>query len=64
MKKFISLYILLQISIITTNAKDKELVGYVNTLQGTNSSFELTGGNTYPHHCIALWYAHLDITDR
>ena len=24
------------------------LVKYVNTLQGTNSSFELTRGNTYP----------------
>ena len=26
----------------------KDLVKYVNTLQGTNSSFELTRGNTYP----------------
>lgn len=26
----------------------KQLVDYVNTLQGTNSSFELTHGNTYP----------------
>ena len=25
-----------------------DLVNYVNTLQGTNSSFELTRGNTYP----------------
>jgi len=25
-----------------------DLVKYVNTLQGTNSSFELTRGNTYP----------------
>jgi len=26
----------------------KDLVNYVNTLQGTNSSFDLTRGNTYP----------------
>jgi predicted alpha-1,2-mannosidase len=30
------------------NAKQPDLVKYVNTLQGTNSSFELTRGNTYP----------------
>lgn len=29
-------------------AKPIDLVKYVNTLQGTNSSFELTRGNTYP----------------
>jgi len=29
-------------------AKPVDLVKYVNTLQGTNSSFELTRGNTYP----------------
>ena len=28
--------------------KKPDLVQYVNTLQGTNSSFELTRGNTYP----------------
>jgi len=28
--------------------QNKPLVDYVNTLQGTNSSFELTHGNTYP----------------
>ncbi|HVF98024.1 MAG TPA: GH92 family glycosyl hydrolase, partial [Flavisolibacter sp.] len=28
--------------------KANDLVHYVNTLQGTNSSFELTRGNTYP----------------
>ena len=32
-----------------------DLVKYVNTLQGTNSSFELTRGNTYP--TIALPFA-------
>lgn len=31
-----------------TKAKQPDLVKYVNTLQGTNSSFELTRGNTYP----------------
>jgi predicted alpha-1,2-mannosidase len=29
-------------------SKPADLVKYVNTLQGTNSSFELTRGNTYP----------------
>jgi len=29
-------------------AKEKDLVNYVNTLQGTNSKHELTRGNTYP----------------
>jgi len=29
-------------------AQQTDLVSYVNTLQGTNSSFELTRGNTYP----------------
>ncbi|MFC6101065.1 GH92 family glycosyl hydrolase [Olivibacter domesticus] len=29
-------------------AQKKELVNYVNTLQGTNSKHELTRGNTYP----------------
>ena len=28
--------------------KPVDLVRYVNTLQGTNSSFKLTHGNTYP----------------
>lgn len=30
------------------SAQDKDLVHYVNTLQGTNSKHELTRGNTYP----------------
>ncbi len=29
-------------------AAEKDFVNYVNTLQGTNSKFELTRGNTYP----------------
>jgi len=32
---------------ITATAQ-KDLVNYVNTLQGTNSNFDLTRGNTYP----------------
>ncbi len=44
--------ILLSLFIININilhaAKPIDLVKYVNTLQGTNSSFELTRGNTYP----------------
>jgi len=34
--------------VMFTYAKEPDLVKYVNTLQGTNSSFELTRGNTYP----------------
>lgn len=30
------------------DSRAQDLVKYVNTLQGTNSSFELTRGNTYP----------------
>lgn len=30
------------------SAQNKDLVNYVNTLQGTNSKHELTRGNTYP----------------
>lgn len=33
---------------IVAEAQQPDLVKYVNTLQGTNSSFELTRGNTYP----------------
>ncbi|UJH90670.1 hypothetical protein LZ575_18150 [Antarcticibacterium sp. 1MA-6-2] len=32
----------------TTKDPLKNLVDYVNTLQGTNSKHELTRGNTYP----------------
>lgn len=32
----------------TALAQEKDLVEYVNTLQGTNSKHELTRGNTYP----------------
>ena len=33
---------------LAAQGQKKQLVQYVNTLQGTNSSFELTHGNTYP----------------
>lgn len=33
---------------IRSSAQQPDLVQYVNTLQGTNSKFELTYGNTYP----------------
>lgn len=33
---------------LTTYAKGRDFVNYVNTLQGTNSSFDLSRGNTYP----------------
>ena len=42
----------------------KNYVDYVNTLQGTNSDFHLTRGNTYPTTALTFWYAHLDAADR
>ena len=48
MKKFVCFFMLLQLGSISLNAKSKDPVDYVNTLQGTNSKFELTRGNTYP----------------
>ncbi len=42
-------------AVFTVNAKNYDPVDYVNTLQGTNSSFEVTRGNTYP--TTALPYA-------
>ncbi|HKG05565.1 MAG TPA: GH92 family glycosyl hydrolase [Pedobacter sp.] len=41
---FFTLLLLVQ----TVLAQQKDLVSYVNTLQGTNSKHELTRGNTYP----------------
>jgi predicted alpha-1,2-mannosidase len=45
--KILSTCLLLFLS-VTLSAQDIGLVNYVNTLQGTNSSHELTRGNTYP----------------
>lgn len=36
------------ISVLPVVAAKRDLVDYVNTLQGTNSQFEITHGNTYP----------------
>lgn len=47
MKKYFFILTLLHIA-INLSAKDQGPVDYVNTLQGTNSSFTLTRGNTYP----------------
>ncbi|TKC07981.1 glycoside hydrolase family 92 protein [Pedobacter polaris] len=46
----LKLITLLIICLISTRllAQQKDLVHYVNTLQGTNSKHELTRGNTYP----------------
>ena len=40
--------LLLGIGFSANARQEQDLVQYVNTLQGTNSSFELTYGNTYP----------------
>lgn len=42
------LYFMLQPGIFMLHAQRKDVVEYVNTLQGTNSKHELTRGNTYP----------------
>ncbi|HTF28174.1 MAG TPA: GH92 family glycosyl hydrolase [Flavitalea sp.] len=44
-KTFCLLFI---VTTISSSAVAQDLVKYVNTLQGTNSSFDLTRGNTYP----------------
>ena len=48
MKKLILLFLCIFQNINLNATKPADLVKYVNTLQGTNSSFELTRGNTYP----------------
>lgn len=47
MKKFILLF-LISLSTLGAGAQVKDLVHYVNTLQGTDSHFGLSYGNTYP----------------
>ena len=47
MKKALYLCLFLPIGVLPAHAKEKTPVEYVNTLQGTNSSFQLTRGNTY-----------------
>lgn len=41
-------FILLLIFACYVQAQDKDLADYVNTLQGTNSHYDLSRGNTYP----------------
>lgn len=41
-------FLFLLVFVGTCSAAQKSLVDYVNTLQGTNSKYELTRGNTYP----------------
>ncbi|MEO6917107.1 MAG: GH92 family glycosyl hydrolase [Chitinophagaceae bacterium] len=48
MKKSLYLLTILQLVFTFLLAAGKDPVDYVNTLQGTNSSFKLTRGNTYP----------------
>ena len=47
MKKLVYLIIFFLYSTVM-NAQLKDLVQYVNTLQGTDSNFGLSYGNTYP----------------
>ena len=55
-------YILISLALFTGSflpAQDAGLVRYVNTLQGTNSTYELSYGNTYPTtalpFCMNAW---------
>jgi len=48
MKKHSLLFYFLLILCQWAQAKQPDLVKYVNTLQGTDSNFDLTRGNTYP----------------
>ncbi|MFI2743274.1 GH92 family glycosyl hydrolase [Zhouia sp. PK063] len=47
-RKITTLLFCITTSLYTGNAQQKDPVDYVNTLQGTNSKFQLTTGNTYP----------------
>ncbi|MBW3129040.1 GH92 family glycosyl hydrolase [Hymenobacter profundi] len=47
-KNALRLFLFLQIGAFAAKAQQRDLVAYVNTLQGTNSDFHLTRGNTYP----------------
>lgn len=48
MKLSLFIIVFLFISTSAFSASYEDLVKYVNTLQGTNSNFDLTRGNTYP----------------
>ena len=45
---FTALILIAGISVSSQVSAQKDLVKYVNTLQGTNSTYELSWGNTYP----------------
>ena len=45
---FTALILIAGISVSPQVSAQKDLVKYVNTLQGTNSTYELSWGNTYP----------------
>ncbi|MDR1557833.1 MAG: GH92 family glycosyl hydrolase [Tannerellaceae bacterium] len=40
--------LIVNVSYMVVSAQEQDLTRYVNTLQGTNSKYELTRGNTYP----------------
>jgi predicted alpha-1,2-mannosidase len=46
--KIRNLLIILLCGVLTASAQEQDLVAYANTLQGTNSEFALSNGNTYP----------------
>jgi predicted alpha-1,2-mannosidase len=48
MKKYFIALCIQWLPVLPALCQQKELADYVNTLQGTNSSHELTRGNTYP----------------
>ena len=43
---------------------EKSLLEYVNPLMGTDSSFDLSNGNTYPAIATPWGYEFLDTTNR
>ena len=47
-KKITGGVVALLLAAAVTQGQERSLADYVNTLQGTNSSFDLTRGNTYP----------------
>jgi putative alpha-1,2-mannosidase len=47
MRKHLTIIFLI-LTCLFVNAQEKDLLKYVNTLVGTESSYELSYGNTYP----------------
>lgn len=49
MRKFIlCMFLTVSCAVVAMADEKTDLVKYVNTLQGTNSNFTITHGNTYP----------------